>query len=278
MRKMAKQGEIDYLKNIGEAGVRHAVNKPFSDAGCDRYLVEIGTVMSLLPPPPARLLDLGCGTGWSSIFFAKRGYEVVGVDICADMIHHARQNREARVLDNLQFQVSDYEELRFDDEFDCAVFFDSLHHAVDEALAIRKTFAALRHGGICVASEPGKGHQDAAWSLEAVQRFNTTEKDMHPDKVIGLARQAGFREFKAYPHAFDLNHLMKSQFDFAEVESLKLTFAKAPFWTRVKRRLGWITIAPGREGYCRVRWSQFVVSLHQLFANVGNSGVVQMIK
>src|SRR5882724_7528324 len=132
---MAKQGEIDYLKNIGEAGVRHAINKPFSDAECDRFLMEIGLVLSLLPPPPCRLLDVGCGTGWTSVFFARRGYDVVGVDISPDMIGHARERPDARALPQLQFLVSDYEDLRFTEEFDCAVFFDALHHAVDEKLA-----------------------------------------------------------------------------------------------------------------------------------------------
>ena len=42
--------------------------------------------MGFLPDPPARILDMGCGGGWTSIFFAKRGYEVVGQDISQDMI------------------------------------------------------------------------------------------------------------------------------------------------------------------------------------------------
>src|SRR5207244_11070644 len=86
---MAKSGEIDYLKNLGAAGVWHAANKPFSDPGCGRYLAELGAILALLPPPPARLLDLGCGTGWTSVFFARAGYDVVGVDLAPDMIAHA---------------------------------------------------------------------------------------------------------------------------------------------------------------------------------------------
>ena len=31
---MPKAGELNYVRNMGEAGIAHAVNKPFSDAGC----------------------------------------------------------------------------------------------------------------------------------------------------------------------------------------------------------------------------------------------------
>lgn len=198
---MAKQGEIDYLKNIGPEGVRHAANKPFSDPNCAGYLMGIAAIRSLLPPPPARLLDLGCGTGWTSMFFAKMGYEVVGVDIAADMIRCARDLKQREGLDNIDFAVSDYEHLRYESEFDCAVFFDALHHAVDESLAVKAAFKALKPGGVCVTSEPGKGHAHQPASLRAIEEFGVTEKDMPPAKVISLGRAAGFKIFNVYPGA-----------------------------------------------------------------------------
>jgi ubiquinone/menaquinone biosynthesis C-methylase UbiE len=196
---MAKLGEINYLRNLGEEGIRHAANKPFSDAACHVYLAQIGAVMSLLPPPPGRLLDLGCGTGWTSIFFAKRGYEVVGVDIAPDMIQQANLLKEKEDLHNLTFAVCDYEELRYSECFDCAVFYDSLHHAVDEALAVRKAYEALRPGGVCVANEPAAGHAQTPAAIQAVERFGVTEKEMPPSKIVELAHQAGFRQARVYP-------------------------------------------------------------------------------
>src|SRR5882672_994 len=32
-------------------------------------------------PAGAKLLDVGCGTGWSSYFFAERGFRTTGVDL-----------------------------------------------------------------------------------------------------------------------------------------------------------------------------------------------------
>lgn len=189
---MAKQGEIDYLKNAGEAGLSHAMAKPFSDDGCAQMLIDIGIVMHLLPPPPARLLDLGCGTGWTSVFFARRGYEVTGQDIAPDMIAAATALRDRHGLANLRLIESDYESLAFESEFDCAVFFDSLHHAVDEEAALRSAFRALRPGGVLVTHEPGEGHTKSPATQAAVARYGVTEKDMPPRHIVALARSIGF--------------------------------------------------------------------------------------
>ena len=83
---MAKQDEINCLKNIGTDGAWHALEEPFYDTNCGLYLTYIGTLMSLLPNPPAKVLDLGVGSGWTSVFLARRGYEVTGQDIAPDMI------------------------------------------------------------------------------------------------------------------------------------------------------------------------------------------------
>lgn len=197
---MAKQGEVEYFRKLSDGAVRHALDKPFSDTECGRYLMEIGTVFTLLPLPPARLLDLGCGTGWTSCFFARRGYDVTGQDLAPDAIRYANQNKARQGLANVDFVISDYESLPYEEAFDCAVFFDSLHHAVDEESAIVAVYRALKPGGVCIASEPGRGHARSRQSLEAVRRFEVTEKDMPPATVIRLGKKAGFRSFRVYPH------------------------------------------------------------------------------
>jgi SAM-dependent methyltransferase len=43
----------------------------------------------LLPPPPARVADLGCGTGTLSVLLAAEGYAVDGVDFAPEMVRRA---------------------------------------------------------------------------------------------------------------------------------------------------------------------------------------------
>ncbi len=203
---MPKQGEISYLKNIGKECLDHASKKPFSDANCGRYLMDRGAIFQLLPPPPAKLLDLGCGTGWTSYIFAKRGYDITAQDISPDMIDYANKNKAKEGLQNVNFIVSGYEDINFDSEFDCAVFYDSLHHAVDEEAALRMVYKALKPGGICVAVEPGKGHDKNETSREAVKKYNVTEKEMHPGKVSKISREIGFSSQRILPRIIDIGN------------------------------------------------------------------------
>lgn len=195
---MATQGEHEYFEKIGHDGMQHATHKPWSDAECGLYLMELGAMLGLMPER-GRLLDMGCGTGWTSVMFAKRGYDVVGTDLVPQAIAAGYQLKEKEGLENLQFVAADYESLSFREEFDVVVFFDCLHHAVDEVSALQSAWRALKPDGICITSEPGLGH--ARRSAAVMAEFGTTERDMHPAKIIRSGKKAGFREFSVHPHA-----------------------------------------------------------------------------
>jgi len=64
-----------------------------------------------------RILDVGCGTGRHSIELAKRGYQVVGVDLSENQLEKARENAlEAGV--KVDFRQGDARKLPFNREFD----------------------------------------------------------------------------------------------------------------------------------------------------------------
>ena len=134
---MPKDAEIQYVVNmakmlkVSSAEVEHhLVHKPFADSSRWTYLLDMGQIMKLLPSPPARVLDLGVGSGWTSEIFARCGYSVVGLDIAPDMIAIARR-RITGSLD-LRFEVCDYEAPSDLGKFDAIVIYDALHHAEDE--------------------------------------------------------------------------------------------------------------------------------------------------
>jgi SAM-dependent methyltransferase len=48
--------------------------------------------------PPARIADIGCGTGIATRMFAARGFDTIGIDPSEDMLHFARRGGLARYL------------------------------------------------------------------------------------------------------------------------------------------------------------------------------------
>lgn len=194
-----KQGEREYFARIGEDGRRHAARKPFGDAQCAEYLVKTSAYLLMLPPPPARIVEFGCGTGWLALVFAERGYDVIGIDISPEAIAIAEQLRRDRNLDNVVFRVADYEDVRIDPPVDAVVFHDALHHAESELAALRAAHAVLREGGRVLCIEPGIGHSTTRESRLAVAQFGVHEKDMPPAVIIRHARAAGFRRHAVLP-------------------------------------------------------------------------------
>lgn len=201
---MPKDGERTYFKDLNEDRHSYETRKPFSDRFCGRHLAEMGAIMTLIPPPPARVLDLGCGLGWTSRFLALRGYDVTAVDISWDAIEMANVMNSREGIVNLNFVVSDYEDLDYKDEFDVAVFFESLHHAESEEDAIRTAYKALKKGGLLITSEPGRGNEKSRGAIEAREKYNVTERDMPPKQIKKIGKQVGFKFFQVMPHANSL--------------------------------------------------------------------------
>ena len=78
---------------------------------------------------PGCALDLGCGTGTTSIYLAQHGWDVVGVDFAPNAIWQARQRAKAAgVLGKLEFHTGDVTNLSgLSKRFDLAIDIGCLH-------------------------------------------------------------------------------------------------------------------------------------------------------
>lgn len=116
-----------------------------------------GLVDRLQANPPARVADLGCGTGWSSISIA-RGFPntiVSGLDLDESSIGEARKNAvEAGVADRVTFEVRNASDPRLAGSFDLVCAFETIHDMCDPVGALR-AMRQLRaqDGTVLVADE-----------------------------------------------------------------------------------------------------------------------------
>lgn len=193
---MSKQAEIDYFGRMNEQSMDFVRRKPFSADQRGGYLLDMGQMLTIIRRPPARLLDLGCGSGWTTAMFAASGYNVLGVDIAPAAIRIAA---EINAGTGAEFRVCDFENLPFRDEFDIAVLYDCLHHSESVEAVVSGVFRSLRSGGEVVLVEPGRGHHLSDTAQQAILEHGVTERDMPPTLTRGVLTAAGFRQIRVFP-------------------------------------------------------------------------------
>jgi precorrin-6B methylase 2 len=103
--------------------------------------------------PPARIADLACGTGWSSIAIALAYPSVLvnGFDLDEDAIAAARENAEAAgVADRVTFSVNDASGLPGSGRYDLVTLIEALHDMTRPVEVLRAAREMLSDDGALV--------------------------------------------------------------------------------------------------------------------------------
>ncbi|MBI1922363.1 MAG: methyltransferase domain-containing protein [Geobacter sp.] len=120
---------------------RYAGEGFFLGPNPSRLLEErIEAVEALLPG--RRALDIACGEGRNSIFLARRGFSVTGIDISEEGLEKARRWATAEGVD-IRFIRADLERYEFNEKYDLILNFNFLLRDL-----IPKMVAALNPGGV----------------------------------------------------------------------------------------------------------------------------------
>jgi SAM-dependent methyltransferase len=87
----------------------------------ERTWREVDFVLQTLDLPPGkRILDLCCGQGRHAMEFARRGYQVVGLDLSETLLRYAQRQAKEQNLP-MEFVHSDMRRIPFEEEFDAIV-------------------------------------------------------------------------------------------------------------------------------------------------------------
>ena len=101
---------------------------------------------------PNLVLDLACGTGNITIPLAKKGYDMIGLDLSEDMLSMARS--KSRKLENILFTLQDMRRFELYGTVDaCICMVDSVNYILGEAElseVFRLTRNYLNPGGLFI--------------------------------------------------------------------------------------------------------------------------------
>lgn len=99
-----------------------------------------------------RVLDAACGEGYGSSLLAREASSVVGVDVSAEAVAHARARYAA---DNLLYAQGSCAALPFDDaSFDLVVSFETIEHLLEQTAMLAELRRVLVPDGVLVISSP----------------------------------------------------------------------------------------------------------------------------
>ncbi|MHB8611599.1 MAG: class I SAM-dependent methyltransferase [Candidatus Dormibacteraceae bacterium] len=170
--------------------------------------------------PPARVADVGCGTGWSSIAIAT-AYPLVrvdGFDLDKASIKDARGNAKAsHVADRVKFEVRDAADPRLAGAYDLVTAFEAIHDMSNPVGALRAMRALVKEGGAVVVMDekaleeftaPGDELERYLFGWSALHCLPVGMVDspsaatgtiMRPGRLREYAREAGFADVEILP-------------------------------------------------------------------------------
>ena len=243
-----KRGAIDYPDKLARSDRHHLLTKPFynlahrhsekyegegPDADTHRHFCDFANMaVALGLPPGARILDVGCGSGWLCEYFARFGYDVTGIDISPTLIELARERlqRVPYCVDadtNLRYQffVHDIEIAALPESFAAVICYDALHHFEDEHAVFVNLNAMLDYGGLLFVMEGERPPAGSATEEElrgVMRHYQTLESPFSRDYLMALLRQHGFAIVGDYVGMVGL-------FDRGELDAAMQAARESPF-------------------------------------------------
>ncbi len=175
-----------------------------------RFLDEIGQYL----PERGRVLDLGCGFGLFSLYYAsvRPGLRLEGFDRNPRRIAMARAAAQKLGLGNVRYEAGDVMDFRADEAFDAAYMLDIIHHIPEEAVRplLEQVAKILSAGGRLLIKDVDRRPAYKRWfthALDKVMDPGTPVRYWDAEELTRLLDEVGFTvhrhlmvDILPYPH------------------------------------------------------------------------------
>lgn len=140
-------------------------------------------LLFFFPSPPAKVLDVGCGLGYSAHLLSQKGYEVTALAPSAELISYAKQKYGQDGVSFVQLGFFDDHPVFADGLYDVIFFQESMQYLSPLSAAIKKARRLLRENGLLIVGD------EACYSREIK---HLTAVHMSADFTVALSEN-GFK-------------------------------------------------------------------------------------
>jgi 2-polyprenyl-3-methyl-5-hydroxy-6-metoxy-1,4-benzoquinol methylase len=175
-----------------------------------RFLDEIGQYL----PAGGRVLDVGCGFGLFSLYFASASPRLTlyGIDRNARRIAQARMAAGRLGLANVHYEVGDATSFRAGERFDAVYMLDIVHHIPEETVPalLEELARTLRPGGRLIVKDVERSPAWKRWFTHALDKVMDPRSPVRywgAEELQPLIERMGFRVYRhlmvdvlPYPH------------------------------------------------------------------------------
>jgi SAM-dependent methyltransferase len=195
-----KQAEVDEHEH-DRLNRPEVWRKPFGPEWGAQYWPKWGVIVEAFVrlgiAPGAKVLDVGCGPGWTSLFLEESGYSATGIDIAPAHVEISRA-RAARWGAGASFAVADMDDFDLDARFDAALVFDALHHSHRQREVVANIARHLRPGGWALFGEPSWLHGISPGARRVGRERGWVERGVTIRGLKRDCRAAGLGEFRRF--------------------------------------------------------------------------------
>ncbi len=160
--------------------VNESYKEMYNVPGLNKFLKHL--------PSQSSILDLACGGGQDSLFLAKKGHNILGIDITAEIIKLAKKKAKHP---NTTFKQSSIKAFSSKRKFDGVWFSKAFKYIPlkESSAVIKKIYSLLKPGGILyITATPSDKRKDYEYELRGSTRKMITKKTFEE-----LLRKNGFR-------------------------------------------------------------------------------------
>ena len=175
-----------------------------------RFLDEIGQYL----PAAGRVLEIGCGFGLFSLYYASTGPErlVRGVDLDRRRIGMARRAATRLGLENVVYEELDARDFKGDTTVSAAYMLDIVHHLPIDAVPplLHELHRAIAPGGLLMVKDVDTRPAPKRWFTWALDKLMSPRAPVRywsGEELTGALHDAGFTvrrhlmvDILPYPH------------------------------------------------------------------------------